>query len=122
MLHHSCKDVMHVALRDIFTKLESLAQQYAHIPMMCRTHGQSATPSTIGKEIANFAYRLKNQLKEIERIVPKGKFNGAVGNLNAHKVAYPEKDWVKISQRFVEGLGIAWNPYTTQIEPHDAVA
>jgi len=76
----------------------------------------------MGKEIANFAYRLKLQIKEIERIVPKGKFNGAVGNLNAHKVAYPEKDWIKISQRFVEGLGIEWNPYTTQIEPHDAVA
>ena len=89
---------------------------------MCRTHGQSATPSTMGKELANFAYRLKLQIKEVERIVPKGKFNGAVGNLNAHKVAYTEKDWVKISQRFVEGLGIEWNPYTTQIEPHDAVA
>lgn len=76
----------------------------------------------MGKEIAIFAYRLKLQIKEIERIVPKGKFNGAVGNLNAHKVAYPERDWVKLSQKFVEGLGIAWNPYTTQIEPHDAVA
>lgn len=90
--------------------------------MMCRTHGQSATPSTMGKEIANFAYRLKRQIKEIERIVPRGKFNGAVGNLNAHKVAYPEKDWLKISQRFVEGLGLEWNPYTTQIEPHDGIA
>jgi len=76
----------------------------------------------MGKEIANFAYRLKLQLAEVERIVPKGKFNGAVGNLNAHKVAYPDKDWLKISQRFVEGLGLSWNPYTTQIEPHDAVA
>ena len=90
--------------------------------MMCRTHGQSATPSTMGKEIANFAYRLKLQIAEIERIIPKGKFNGAVGNLNAHKIASPEFDWLKISQKFVEGLGLKWNPYTTQIEPHDAVA
>ena len=97
MLHHSNTHVIHVALRDLYTRLESLAQLYAHIPMMCRTHGQSATPSTIGKELANFAYRLKLQIKEVERIVPKGKFNGAVGNLNAHKVAYPEKDWIKIS-------------------------
>lgn len=97
MIHHSCKEVLHVSLREIYAKLDGLAQQYAAVPMMCRTHGQSATPSTMGKEIANFAYRIKLQIKEVERIVPKGKFNGAVGNLNAHKIAYPEKDWVKIS-------------------------
>lgn len=122
MINNACTLVMHKQLHSLYDKLQHLAVQYAHIPMMCRTHGQSATPSTMGKEIANFAYRLKNQIAEIERIVPKGKFNGAVGNLNAHKVAYPDKDWLKISQRFVEGLGLKWNPYTTQIEPHDAVA
>lgn len=89
---------------------------------MSRTHGQSATPTTVGKEIANFVYRLDKQIKHLETIVPTGKFNGAVGNLNAHKVAYPEQDWIAISQRFVESLGIAWNPYTTQIEPHDTIA
>lgn len=113
MIQNACSQVMHKQLRSLYDKLETLSKQYADVPMMCRTHGQSATPSTMGKEIANFAYRLKLQIAEIERIVPKGKFNGAVGNLNAHKVAYPDKDWLKISQRFVEGLGLAWNPYTT---------
>lgn len=106
MINHSCKDVLHKSLHDIHGKLEALATSYAGVPMMSRTHGQSATPTTMGKEMANFAYRLNNQLKEIERITPRGKFNGAVGNLNAHKVAYPEKDWIKISQKFVEGLGL----------------
>lgn len=80
----------------------------------------------MGKELANFAYRLKQQLDTIDKVaVFTGKFNGAVGNLNAHKVAFPEKDWIKISQKFVEGLGggaLKWNPYTTQIEPHDSIA
>lgn len=90
--------------------------------MMCRTHGQSATPSTVGKEFANFAYRLKRQIDRIEQVEILGKFNGATGNLNAHKVAFPDHDWIKVSRGFVEGLGITWNPYTTQIEPHDGVA
>ena len=92
------------------------------MPMLCRTHGQTATPSTMGKEIANYAYRLQLQLKNLERIVPKGKFNGATGNLNAHQVAFPDKDWITISRQFVEAMGIEWNPYTTQIEPHDSIA
>ena len=74
-----------------------MASYLSNVPMMSRTHGQSATPTTVGKEIANFAYRLRQQIKELERIIPKGKFNGAVGNLNAHKVAYPDKDWINIS-------------------------
>lgn len=90
--------------------------------MMCRTHGQSATPSTMGKEIANFAFRIGRQITHLEKITPSGKFNGAVGNLNAHMVAYPDKDWIDVSKRFVEGMGIQWNPYTTQIEPHDTIA
>lgn len=76
----------------------------------------------MGKEIANFAYRLKQQIDKLERIHPKGKFNGAVGNLNAHQVAFTDKDWINISRNFVEGMGIEWNPYTTQIEPHDSIA
>ena len=90
-----------------------LATEYSDVPMLCRTHGQSATPSTMGKEMANFAYRIGLQIKHLEKIIPSGKFNGAVGNLNAHIVAYPEKDWIDISKRFVEGMGIVWNPYTT---------
>ena len=99
-----------------------MADELADIPMLCRTHGQTATPSTMGKEVANYAYRLQLQIKNLERIVPKGKFNGATGNLNAHKIAFPDKDWVNVSREFVEQLGIEWNPYTTQIEPHDSIA
>lgn len=90
--------------------------------MLGRTHGQSATPTTVGKEFANYAYRLRRQIRNLERIEIVGKFNGATGNLNAHLTAYPDLDWLRISKDFVEGLGIGWNPYTTQIEPHDAVA
>ena len=76
----------------------------------------------MGKEIANFAYRLQLQIRHLEGIKPSGKFNGAVGNLNAHQVAYPDKDWIEISRNFVEEMGLKWNPYTTQIEPHDTIA
>ena len=110
------------ALKSLQTELAELASQQADVPMLCRTHGQSATPSTMGKEIANIAYRLQLQIKNLERIVPKGKFNGATGNMNAHLVAFPEKDWIAISRQFVEEMGIEWNPYTTQIEPHDSIA
>ena len=122
MMHHSMKDVMMPKLKDLQQRLEQLATEYADIPIMCRTHGQSATPSTVGKEFANYAYRLKRQIDRIDKIEILGKFNGATGNLNAHKVAYPDLDWLDISKEFVEGMGIGWNPYTTQIEPHDAVA
>lgn len=122
MMHHSLQDVLMPTLKGLQERLEKLSVEYADIPMMCRTHGQSATPSTVGKEFANFAYRIQRQIKNIERITILGKFNGATGNLNAHLVAYPELEWLKISQNFVEGLGIGWNPYTTQIEPHDVVA
>lgn len=122
MLHNSMQEVMLPQLKGLQQTLTELAEELADVPMLCRTHGQSATPSTMGKEIANFAYRVNLQIKHLEKITPSGKFNGAVGNLNAHMVAYPDKDWVDISQRFVEGMGIAWNPYTTQIEPHDTIA
>jgi len=84
-------------MRGLLDRLENLAAEYAEIPMMCRTHGQSATPSTVGKEFANFAYRLRRQIEKIEKISILGKFNGATGNLNAHKTAYPDLQWLKIS-------------------------
>ena len=94
MLHHSMKEVMLPTLENLVSRLEDISEEYANIPMMCRTHGQSATPSTVGKEFANFAYRLRRQVKEIEIL---GKFNGATGNLNAHLVAFPDLKWLQIS-------------------------
>jgi adenylosuccinate lyase len=90
--------------------------------MLCRTHGQPATPSTMGKEMANFVYRLDRQLEQFKTVPLLGKINGAVGNYNAHLSAYPEFDWQGFAERFVTSLGIEWNPYTAQIEPHDYVA
>jgi adenylosuccinate lyase len=90
--------------------------------MLSRTHGQSATPTTVGKELANFAYRLERQRKRFENVELPAKINGAVGNYNAHLAAFPNFDWESFSRRFVEQLGFAFNPYTTQIEPHDGIA
>jgi adenylosuccinate lyase len=102
--------------------LQTLAHQHAATPMMSRTHGQPATPTTLGKEIANFAYRLREQRTRLAAVTISGKINGAVGNFNAHLIAYPQVDWLRLGQRFVESLGLTWNPYTTQIEPHDWMA
>jgi adenylosuccinate lyase len=113
MLLNSMKEVMLPQLRSLLGRLEAMADTYSEVPMMCRTHGQSATPSTVGKEFANFAYRLRRQIDRLEKIEILGKFNGATGNLNAHMVAFPDKDWLNISKEFVEGLGVTWNPYTT---------
>jgi adenylosuccinate lyase len=99
-----------------------MAIEYSAIPMLSRTHGQSATPTTLGKEIANVSYRLQRQKNQFERIELLGKMNGAVGNYNAHLVAYPEVDWPVLSRAFVESLGLEFNPFTTQIEPHDCIA
>ena len=104
------------AIRDALARL---AQEHAEQPMLSRTHGQAATPTTLGKELANVVMRLNRQLAAAGAIQPLGKMNGAVGNYNAHRVAYPDVDWPALSERFVTGLGIQWNPYTTQIEPHD---
>ena len=109
-------------MQNIIVAIESLAITHAAQPMLSRTHGQTATPTTLGKEMANVAYRLKRQLQQIESIVPLGKINGAVGNYNAHLVAYPEVDWAEHAEQFVTSLGLEWNPYTTQIEPHDYIA
>jgi len=102
--------------------LDALAQRHAAAPMLARTHGQTATPTTVGKEIANVAARLQAQRAGIERVGILGKINGAVGNFNAHVAALPQVDWPEFSARFVESLGLSSNPYTTQIEPHDWIA
>ena len=102
--------------------IATLAVEFADVPMLSRTHGQTASPTTVGKELANVAYRLGRQLKQIEGVALLGKINGAVGNYNAHLSAYPDIDWQANAQSFVEGLGLTWNPYTTQIEPHDCIA
>jgi Adenylosuccinate lyase (EC 4.3.2.2) len=108
--------------RKIIDAVKDLAVQYRDIPLLSRTHGQPATPSTMGKEMANVAYRMERQLRQLSQIEVLGKINGAVGNYNAHIAAYPEADWHQLSEEFVTSLGITWNPYTTQIEPHDYIA
>ncbi|MHA7878215.1 MAG: adenylosuccinate lyase [Saccharospirillum sp.] len=109
---------MHALQNDIAT----LARQHAQQPMLSRTHGQTASPTTLGKEMANVAYRLKRQLDALSRIEYLGKINGAVGNYNAHLVTYPDVDWEAHARAFVQRLGLTFNPYTTQIEPHDYIA
>ncbi len=98
------------------------ATTYAHLPMLARTHGQPATPTTVGKEFANFAHRLQHQLKTLTALPIFGKCNGAVGNFNAHQIAYPEIDWRAVSHHFIRTLRLTPNDYTTQIEPHDGMA
>lgn len=100
----------------------TLAETHRDLPMLTRTHGQSASPSTVGKELAVFVYRWQRQLQHLERATYLGKCNGAVGSYNAHTIAYPNAPWEEISRTFVEGLGLTWNPLTTQIESHDAMA
>ena len=106
----------------IVSKISQMARNYADIPMLSRTHGQTASPTTVGKELANVAYRLQRQVEQIKRVQLLGKINGAVGNYNAHFIAYPGIKWEVVAQEFVHSLGLNWNPYTTQIEPHDYIA
>ena len=122
MLRDSRRDVMLPAIDKLIGKLLALAHEYADLPMLSRTHGQPATPTTVGKELANFAYRLKRQRGRIEGVELAAKINGAVGNYNAHLAAYPEFDWENFARGFVEKLGFSFNPYTAQIEPHDGIA
>ena len=122
MMRDGRDKVMLNQMREIENQLAQLANNFADQPMLCRTHGQPASPSTVGKEFANVAHRLRRQIAQIESSEILGKINGAVGNYNAHLVAYPSIDWQAIAKEFVEGLGLSWNPYTTQIEPHDYVA
>ena len=110
------------AATEVGNHLAKAAHQYATQPMMSRTHGQTASPTTVGKELANFAYRLKQQRQSFAAVRVHGKMNGAVGNFNAHVSAYPDVDWEDISERFVHSLNLEWHPFTTQIEPHDWMA
>jgi adenylosuccinate lyase len=122
MLTEARDRVLLPKLMGMVAELSNMASAYAAVPMMCRTHGQTATPSTMGKELANVVHRLQRQIDQLSNQVILAKFNGAVGNYNAHLAAYPELDWVDINQRFIASLGLAFNPYTTQIEPHDYMA
>ena len=109
-------------MQTLITTLEQLATDNANLPMLSRTHGQTASPTTLGKEIKNVVARLERQHEQLRKTTILGKFNGAVGNFNAHLVAYPNLDWPDLSRRFIEGLGLTNNPWTTQIEPHDYIA
>ena len=123
MLREARDEVLLPKLAEVSDKLRSLAHELAAVPMMSRTHGQPATPTTLGKEVANVLYRLERQAKQLSAQEFLGKINGAVGNYNAHMVAYPDVDWEGHCRRFVEeDLGLTFNPYTIQIEPHDYMA
>ncbi len=123
MLKTARNDVMLPSLQKIITKLSELAHEHADLSMLCRTHGQAASPSTLGKEMANVVARLQRALQNMARVEILGKMNGAVGNYNAHLAAYPELDWAAFSKNVVEQkLGLTFNPYTIQIEPHDYMA
>jgi adenylosuccinate lyase len=122
MLRDGLRDVMFPAMEEICARLVELATESAAVPMLSRTHGQTASPTTMGKEIANVVARLRRQLDALQQIRFLGKINGAVGNYNAHLSAYPDVDWQANAQAFVTSLGLDWNPYTTQIEPHDYMA
>jgi adenylosuccinate lyase len=122
MLVESRDRVMLPRLGQLAAALRALAKKHAALPMLSRTHGQPASPTTLGKEMGNFARRLGRAQARIAAVKALGKINGAVGNYNAHVAAYPEVDWERLCRRFVERLGLQFNPYTTQIEPHDWVA
>lgn len=122
MFQKSIKQVILPALHTLQKTLTTYAERYSKIPMLSRTHGQPASPTTVGKELANFVYRVQKQIDKLEKIKLRGKCNGAVGNFNVHQVTYPHENWRNISKSFIENLGLEYNPYTTQIEPHDAVA
>lgn len=118
----SGRDVLAQSMQKIIDEIAALAETHADQPMLSRTHGQTASPTTLGKEMANVAYRLHRQLKQFNNVELLGKINGAVGNYNAHLSAYPQIDWAKNAEDFVTSLGLTFNPYTTQIEPHDYIA
>ena len=122
MLKEAREEVLTPALREIESKLTEMAFRYASTAMLARTHGQIASPTTVGKEFANVAHRLKRQIAQLEALQILGKMNGAVGNFNAHVVAYAEVDWNTNAEKFITNLGLSRNPYTTQIEPHDYMA
>jgi len=122
MLKDTHKEVMSVKFNEIDQALAELSELHANQAMLSRTHGQTASPTTLGKEIGNTLHRLRRQTRQMAQQETLGKINGAVGNFNAHISAYPDVDWPALAQNFVESLGLQWNPYTTQIEPHDWMA
>jgi adenylosuccinate lyase len=122
MLREARGQVLLPMLDELIQRMVELAQTTADMPMLSRTHGQPASPTTLGKEVANVVHRLRHQRDQIVGIELLGKINGAVGNYNAHLSAYPDIDWPAFAARFVADLGLVWNPYTTQIEPHDYMA
>ncbi len=122
MVKQAIAQVIQPTLAEVMGGITLLAKQHADVPMLSRTHGQPATPTTIGKELVNFVYRLKRPQQQLAEVLIPGKFNGAVGNYNAHAIAYPKIDWRKHCSQFVTSLGLSFNPYTTQIEPHDGIA
>lgn len=122
MLQEARSRVLLPMMDELIAAITRLAHRYADQPMLARTHGQTASPTTLGKEMANVAYRLRRQRELCAAVPVLGKINGAVGNYNAHLAAYPEVDWETTARDFVTGLGLEWNPYTTQIEPHDCIA
>lgn len=122
MLKTAREEVLLPQWQTLIEAISGLAKAYQNVPLLSRTHGQPASPTTLGKEMANVAYRLKRQHQQLQQLEILGKINGAVGNYNAHLSAYPEIDWHTFSQEFVTSLGVNWNPFTTQIEPHDYIA
>lgn len=122
MLRAARDDVLIPQMRELAAKLRSMGQEHASVSMLSRTHGQTASPTTVGKEIVNVVHRLSLARQQLSNVKVRGKFNGAVGNFNAHLAAYPELDWLTISNNFVASLGVDPNSYTTQIEPHDWTA
>jgi adenylosuccinate lyase len=122
MLKHGRDEVLLPVMQKLIDELAIRARDFAEQPMLSRTHGQPASPTTLGKEFANVVARLRRQLDQIAAVPLLGKINGAVGNYNAHLSAYPDIDWPAVARQFVEALGLEWNPYTTQIEPHDYIA
>jgi len=122
MLRSARSEVVLPRMRELHNRLRAMAREFAELPMLSRTHGQTASPTTLGKELANVVARLERAQRQFAAVEILGKFNGAVGNYNAHVIAHPDADWQAISRRFVESLGIYPNAYTTQIEPHDWMA
>ena len=122
MLKAGRDDVMLPVMQEVTDAIRALAHEHAALPMLSRTHGQTASPTTLGKEMANVVARLERQIKQIKAVELLGKINGAVGNFNAHLSAYADIDWAANAETFVTSLGLTFNPYTTQIEPHDYIA
>ncbi|MGK0290285.1 MAG: adenylosuccinate lyase [bacterium] len=122
MVNDAVQNVMIPQFEDVLKKLHEKSEAYKKVPMLSRTHGQTASPTTMGKEFRNVYARLERQLGQLKKQEILGKINGAVGNFNAHVISFPEVDWQAFSKGFVESLGLTWNPWTTQIEPHDFLA